>query len=242
MSNRDSCKTIDVVILCGGLGKRLGKIAGRVPKPMIKMGKKPFLDILVGHVASFGFKRFVLCTGYKADVIERYYRNRRLGDKEIVFSRERNPLGTGGAVKHARRVIRSDNFLVLNGDSYLRVDFKKFLSFHINRKALISMVITTARETSDYGVVRKNDSHRITGFKEKAKEDKCNYISGGIYLFRRSIFSLMPKTQRFSLEEDFFPQIIKGKEIYGYIVRGKLIDIGTPRRYKYAADMYFKHR
>ena len=224
-------KDMDVVVLCGGLGKRLSVITKHVPKPMAQINGKPFLDVLINHVITFGFKRFILCTGYKEEIIEDYYKNDNR-DIEIIFLSEEEPLGTGGAVKHAQRFIKSNPFLVMNGDSFCNLDLQKFIDFHRNNKSIASIVLTKAKGQSDVGFVYLNDQNKITGFNEKSSSAPNGYANAGVYLFNQEIFSYMNKDE-FSLEYDFFPSM-GDKDSYGYVVEEKFIDIGTPEKYEAA--------
>ena len=110
-------KDIDVFILCGGIGKRLRKVSGGTPKPMVKIGDYVFLDLLIKYIAGFGFRRFILGTGYRAGIIKDYYSSGRFPGLDIRFSREESPLDTGGAVKNAKELIKSNPIFILNGDS-----------------------------------------------------------------------------------------------------------------------------
>jgi D-glycero-alpha-D-manno-heptose 1-phosphate guanylyltransferase len=110
-------KDIDVFILCGGLGSRLRAVSKGNPKPMVIVNGRPFVDSIIDYFAGFGCRRFVLGTGYKAKVIEDYYCENKRSELKILFSREKTPLGTGGAVKKARKLLASDPVLVINGDS-----------------------------------------------------------------------------------------------------------------------------
>ena len=226
---------IDVMILCGGFGKRLQTIVKDIPKPMAKIKRRPFLDILIDFIASYGFKRFTLCTGYKADVIERYYKQKT--NKLIIeFSREEKPLGTGGAIKNAENYIKSSPFLIVNGDSFCRINLKEFVDFHFKKEALISIAVTNKDVCDDYGTINIDDSHRIIEFNEKIKGYKNRLINAGFYLLQREAFSLMPEKNNFSIERDFFPQIIK-KNLYAFETQESVIDIGTPERYKKAKHL-----
>ncbi len=226
---------IDVMILCGGFGKRLQTIIKDIPKPMAKIKHRPFLDILIDFIASYGFKRFILCTGYKADVIERYY-SQRYNNLIIEFSREEKPLGTGGAIKNAENYIESSPFLVVNGDSFCKINLKEFVDFHFKRDALISIAVTNKDICDDYGVITINDLQRIVEFNEKTKGYKNHLINAGFYLLQREAFSLMPKKNNFSIERDFFPQIIK-RNLYAFETQESVTDIGTPERYEKAKHL-----
>lgn len=226
-------KDMDVVILCGGFARRLGSILGKLPKAMAKIKGRPFLDILIEYIAGFGFRRFILCTGYRGDIIKEYYSSKRGGPFEFVFSQEDKPLGTAGAVRNACGLIRSPLFLVTNGDSLCRIDLRKFISFHLQKDALISIALTHIKDKADYGNVILDKEGRVINFSEKPVNDKGNLVSAGIYLFQNKTVSLVPKDKNISLERDFFPKMAS-KRFYGYATNKILVDIGTPKRFKKA--------
>jgi len=221
---------IDVVVLCGGLGSRLKGVIGEIPKVMVKIGDRSFLDILIENISRFGFKRFVLCTGYKSDLIEKHYKDNNLG-VDIVISKEKDLLGTGGAIKNAQELVNSDPFLVVNGDSSSGINIKDFLSFHLDKQALISIGLACISKSVDYGSISLGRDQRIVKFQEKQEQEGCIYINAGIYLVNKEALFLMPNFDKFSLEYDFFPKILD-KKIYGYIGQGDFLDIGTPDRYQ----------
>ncbi len=230
-----SLSKIDVVILCGGFGKRLQGVIKDIPKPMAKIKHRPFLSILIDFIANYGFKHFILCTGYKADIIEKYYRQKN-SNLSIEFSKEEKPLGTGGAIKNAENYIKSNPFLVVNGDSFCEINLKEFVDFHFRRDALISIAVTNTDVCDDYGTIDIDDSHRIIEFNEKIKGYKNRLINAGFYLLQREAFPLMPEKINFSIERDFFPKIIK-RNLYAFETQESLIDIGTPERYEKAKHL-----
>lgn len=221
---------MDVVILCGGMGIRLRNIVSDRPKVMAEVNSRPFLDTLIDYVAGFKFRRFVLCVGYMKDFIKENYEHDSSG-LDILFSEEKDLLGTAGAIKNAEAFIRSNPFLVMNGDSFCRIDMKKFLDFHFSKNAFISIALASQAKDADYGVVRLDSSQRVISFNEKIKPDIDNFVSAGIYLFNKDAFGLIPSNINYSLEYDFFPNIID-KGIFGYITGEGVIDIGTPDRYR----------
>lgn len=226
---------IDVVVLCGGMGTRLKGILGDNPKPMAKIDERPFLDILVGYTATFGFKRFILCAGYKAESIQEYYKSKK-SRVEILIIEEEELLGTGGAVKNAEALIQSSPFLILNGDSFFDIDLCKFIDFHLSKKALLSVALISAKDAKDYGSIEIDSLDRVVRFSEKEKAGRGSLINAGIYLFNSEVLSLMPSNKKFSLEYDFFPKIV-GREFYGYLAKGLFVDIGTPERYIQARQL-----
>ena len=229
---KKSISKIDAVILCGGLGKRLRPVTGSLPKVLALIGKKPFLDILLSYLACRGIRRAILCTGYKAQEIERYYRDHP-APLAIEFSREKTPLGTGGAIKNAEKFVKSSTFFALNGDCFCRLDFEKLLAFHKQKKSQATLVVSDVKDKSDFGAITLDRSGKIVSFQEKMKGSKTRYVSAGIYCFKRKIFSKMPSKKVFSIEKDFFPRLAD-KKMYGFIAKNPFIDIGTPRRYRQA--------
>ncbi|NQT72556.1 MAG: NTP transferase domain-containing protein [Chloroflexi bacterium] len=226
---------IDVLILCGGLGNRLKEVVRDRPKPMAKINSRPFLDILVDYVASYGFKRFILCIGHMGGVIRQHFKNKNDG-LTYVFSEEDNPLGTGGAVKNAEPLIHSNPFMVMNGDSFCEVDLTRFLEFQTTNESFVSMVVIDAKDANDYGSITLGDSREITAFNEKDSAGQPQLVNGGIYLFDKDVLQLIPKMTKFSLERDLFPKIVD-RDFYGYLADGTFVDIGTPERYRQANDI-----
>jgi len=221
---------LDVVILCGGAGKRLKSMIKDRPKPMAEVAGRPFLDILIDYAAAFGFKRFILCAGHMGDVIKGYYQKKNRLPGQVIILQEKGPLGTAGAIENARHAIKSSPFLVLNGDSICKTDLVKFIGFYEEKNASFSMVLARSKGGSDYGRVDIDNSGRITSFNEKTEAKQNDLINAGIYLLNAGIFSVIPSGERSSLEHDIFPKIIE-EGFYGYITEEELIDIGTPDRY-----------
>ncbi|MBU2541490.1 MAG: NTP transferase domain-containing protein [Candidatus Omnitrophica bacterium] len=230
--NSIETESIDVVLLCGGKGERLKSAVNDRPKVLAEINGRAFLDILIDYIANFGFKHFILCTGYKSDLIKSYYKD-KLRNLRISFSQELKPLGTAGAIKNAKSLIKSPTFLVLNGDSLCKLDLVEFIKFHIERKALFSAVLLKSEQAADYGIVSIGDSDRILKFDEKVDTGEGCFISAGIYLFDNRIFSMIPSDKNFSLERQLFPKITKS-DFYGYKTDADFIDIGTPERYRQA--------
>lgn len=228
--------SIDVVVLCGGEGSRLKQVVSDRPKPMADINGVPFLDILFDYLKRFGFKRFVLCTGYMADFIESYYKEKK-DTTEILFSYESNPLGTAGAIKNAEKLLHSNTILVLNGDSFCTVDLLKYIEFHRQKKALLSIALLESNETSDFGQIVLDENEQVISFKEKSNSDEKTFINSGIYLFEKQILSMIPTGIKYSLEYDLFPKLVD-KGLYGFRFHGKFIDIGTPESYLLAEEFF----
>jgi len=220
----------DALILCGGLGKRLRPQIGEAQKTMADISGRPFLELQTAYLKDQGVRRVILCTGYQADEVERYFAGNKAGMK-IEFSREKVPLGTGGAVKNAAGLITSDPFVVLNGDSLCRLPYQRLLSFHAEHKADVSIAVAKVKDGRDYGTIRVDETGRITAFTEKAKKSEKSdgiFVNAGVYCFNKNVLNTMP-AGTFSLEEDLFPTLA-GKACYGFSVENGFLDIGTPER------------
>ncbi len=222
---------IDALILCGGLGKRLRSVDDQIPKVMMPVKGVPFLDHIIDYVKGQGITRVVLCTGYKARMIEDHYRDLN-GEMVIDFSRELEPLGTGGAVRNAQELVVSDSFIVFNGDSLCSVDLKDLFQAHQTFGATATLTVSKVSEGKDYGGIVLGANNQITAFNEKS-EDVISFANAGVYCFKQSIFSLMPPQENFSLEYDVFPSLVS-QGLYGFQTEKSFQDIGTPERYKQA--------
>jgi len=221
---------MDVVILCGGRGERLKHLLNGRSKPMLEINGRPFLDILIDYIASFGFRRFVLCTGYKAHLIRNYYSNKKGRGIIILFSEEKYPLGTAGALRNAQPFVKSSHFLLFNGDSICRLDLCDFVAFHKYKKALFSAVFTRPQSNSDCGFAGLDACGKIVQFNERLKTKNRCFVNAGIYIFEKSVFSFIVPKVNVSLEYNILPQLVN-KRFYGYVTKEKLVDIGVPERY-----------
>lgn len=241
---KSDCKNIDVIILCGGKGTRLKPLVSDRPKVLAEVNGIPFVTLLINYVASFGFRRFILCIGYRGEQIRKYckYNNDRFSHLQVVFSEEKRLLGTAGAIKNAAGLIRSSPFLVMNGDTFCRLDFKRFLDFYFKKQAKVSLALAKFRMGADTGKVRLSESGEVIQFDEKKKTmGNCRFVNTGIFLMERSILLNIPARKRFSLEHDLFPSLIE-KKLYGFNSEEDFIDIGTPRSYKKAGEFLVAKR
>ena len=213
----------DVIILCGGLGTRLGRAAEGLPKPMAAINGKPFIDILVDWAAGQGFSRFIFSCGFKAEIIRSYFKPR--AGREYLFSQEQEPLGTGGALKLASPSLKSEHALVLNGDSFCDVDMKALVA--LAKKGIAAMALAEAAGRVDGGFAALSSDGRITSFAEKDPKGGP-WINAGVLALGPAVFAALP-VGPCSLEKDVLPALL-GKGIYGLTAAAPLYDIGTPER------------
>src|SRR5215471_17016531 len=118
------------ILLVGGQGTRLRSVISSTPKPLARVGKQPFLELLVRQLQRQGFRRLIMCTGYMSNQIEEEFGDGQAWGLEIKYSREFHPMGTGGALKLAQSSVADvQTFVVMNGDSFLEIDFSALLEF-----------------------------------------------------------------------------------------------------------------
>ncbi len=231
-------KMLDVhaVLLVGGKGTRLRSVVPGAPKPLAAVGKRSFLELLVRQLRFQGVRRLVMCTGYLADQIENEFGDGRAWGVEIEYSQEPEPLGTAGAVKLAERHLKGvADFLVMNGDSFLEIDFAELVRFHRERGGVASMAVLEVQNTSRYGTVVVDDASRVTGFLEKTGSGGPGLVNAGVYVFGRSVFEHIADGPA-SLEKDIFPRLLN-HGVYALEQRGMFIDIGTPEDYARAQGL-----
>ena len=224
----------DVVILAGGLGKRLKSVTGGGQKVLAKIGDQPFLEILIDYIASQGGRRFILCVGHGSDEVEAYFNN-KYHDREIIFSREESPFGTGGAIKQGSTHVKTEHFIAMNGDCFCVIDYNRLIAFHQKQKSKASLAVTLMPDARDYGTIEIASNGAIEAFKEKQPMIASAFINTGTYCFDRGVFSLVETPAKFSIEYDFFPHLV-GRGFYAFEVENRFIDIGTPERYSWAQE------
>lgn len=221
---------LDAIILAGGQGTRLREVIKDVPKPMAKINNVPFLDILISKLETCPkINKIILAIGYKSEKITDYYTNSSC-KKDIHFSIEQSPLGTGGALKKAFPLTNTENILVLNGDSFLDINLDDFTDFHRTKKSKLSIAIKEKNDASRYGKIILSKSNKIIYFQEKANTPSAGFINAGIYIFNREIFTSFPNKETFSLENDFFSALAQNFS-FGFPCNKTFIDIGTKNSY-----------
>ena len=228
---------LKAILLVGGLGTRLRSVVPSTPKVLASIGERSFLELLVRRLRSQGISHLVMCTGYLADQIESKFGDGRAWDVSIEYSNEEMPLGTAGAVKLAKRFLaHTPEFLVLNGDSFLEVNFQSLMAFHQQHDgAVVTMAVLRVENASRYGTVHLDASGRVTGFAEKTGSEIPGIVNGGIYVFNHSVLQHIPEGPA-SLERDVFPRLID-QGVYAQEQDGMFIDIGTPQDYARAQQL-----
>ena len=231
MSEMNGPHIPDAFILCGGQGTRFREVREDIPKALAPINGVLFLDLLLNNLVAQGCRRIILGTGYLSKQIENHILQRH--DAEYSISQENQPLGTGGAIRHALDFFQSENFLVLNGDSYIAFSVKALLNFHRLQLAEVTVLLSSATQGTDYGNVELGDDHHILSFHEKPKQSKAHLVNAGVYCIQRDLIKLQAE-RKASLERDWFPQWLSRKRVLGMVLSESLYDIGTRERFELA--------
>ena len=219
---------MQIVILVGGRGTRLGPLTNDVPKPLIKINGIPFLEILIKYLKQQGFLKIILCVGYLSDKIENYFLDGRNLGVEIKYSKETEPLGTGGAILNSISLLE-DEFIVINGDTFLELNYKKFIDFS-QKSAKLCTIVGFSDSHLDNDFINNlfiNEKSEVKNYSKNKSFSNLNYVDVGIYFFKKESMTYFSDSYPISLECDIFPKLIQDKQMSGFLTESKFYDIGT---------------
>ena len=217
------------IILAGGLGTRLRSVLADTPKCMAPVAGKPFLHYVIEHLKKQGVDKFIFSLGYMNEMITTYL-DAQHSTFNIQYSIETEPLGTGGAIKHACNLVTEKNVLVLNGDTLFSLDITKLLSFHNTYDADCTLSLKPMHNFDRYGVVEMNADHSIASFKEKHHYEQ-GLINAGVYALNATKFAKEDLPEKFSFENDYLEKYFDKRKVYGVVQDEYFIDIGVPEDY-----------
>jgi len=228
-----------VVIMAGGLGKRLRPLTENCPKPMLEVGGKPILETIIMQFKKFGFQTFYLSVNYLSEIIINYFGDGTDLGCNIKYIHEKEKMGTAGALSLIEEPIE-DPFFVINGDLLTKVNFEQLLEFHYEKAAVATMGVRDYDFQIPYGVVNVK-GHQFLGVEEKPIERF--FVNAGIYLLNPSVLSVIEPEQPLSMTELFELLNEKGENSVVFPIREFWMDIGRPSDYKKANknyDRFFK--
>jgi len=228
-------KKLDLVILCGGKGTRLGALTKNIPKPLVKINNKYFLTYLIQFYQKFNFENIYLLAGYKGEKIKEKFDKKKFNFIKTFCLIEKKPLGTGGSLNLLKNKIKND-FLLVNADSFLQYDLENFLEKSSN-SSICNIILVNAKT-----YLENNQLNNLSVNLEKKVffKSKSNLMNSGIYLFKKEILKQIPN-KFLSLEQDLLPNLILKKKVCGFIEKGFFIDIGTRKRLNYAKKVFTKN-
>lgn len=217
------------IILAGGFGTRLRSAVSDVPKPLAPIGDRPFLALFIDLLARQGVTDIILSVHHDWEKIRDYF-NKEPAPIPIRYAVEKTPLGTGGAMAYALESISgTEPVLVLNGDSFVKVNYKALWAEHKEKNASLSIVLRMVSDTGRYGKVSVKDSI-ITSFGDGGTGES-GLINAGVYMINPALFSEKDLPQAFSFERDFIPPRLNVLKPQSFIADDYFIDIGIPEDY-----------
>jgi NDP-sugar pyrophosphorylase family protein len=232
---------MQAVILAGGLGTRLGPLTRKMPKPMVPVAGVPYLEHQLLLLARQSFHDVLLLTGYLGDQIESYFGNGASLGLRLRYSREAQPLGTGGALRDARRHLE-ESFLLLYGDSLLPIEYAA-ATRRLKDSAALGLIVVY-RDPFGETAVRPNvaldRSGLVTRYDKTAAVDPgLEYVEAGVSCFRRDVLDLLPAAGPASFEQCVFPRLIGRRQLAALPTAQRFYDIGTPERLR-AIEEYLR--
>jgi D-glycero-alpha-D-manno-heptose 1-phosphate guanylyltransferase len=219
------------IILAGGLGTRLSSVINNIPKCMAPINRIPFLSYLLNKLDKSGFKTIIMAVGYLSEYIINYYGNTYKGLK-IIYSIEKEPLGTGGAIINAIQYIKDGFFFVINGDTYFDINFREM--YDISKNFIIASKYLS--NVSRYGKLNV-DNNTLNSFTEKGLNSN-GLINGGIYFINKSFLMNFNFPLKFSWENDFLHKYVSKKMFNVSLFDNNFIDIGIPEDYQLAQSFF----
>lgn len=200
-----------VIILAGGFGTRISEYTKTIPKPMIKINKKPILHHIMDHYSKYGYKEFYIALGYKGEVIKKYFKNKKISNWKINLVETGKNTMTGGRLKKFKKIVNNETFMITYGDGLSDININKLVKFHKKNNKIATL--TAVRPPARFGAV-KLKGNKVSYFKEKSKLDE-GWINGGFFVMEPTIFKYISGNKTF-LEKEPLVNISKKGELVAY--------------------------
>jgi len=225
---------MQAVVLAGGKGKRLLPLTKVFPKPLVPLGEKPILDIILHQLKHFGFTRVSLAVGHMADIIQMYIGAGTRYGIEIDYSYEEMPLGTVGPLAHIKSLEKT--FLVMNGDLITDFDYRRFLNYHEERGALATIATYKKPFKVELGIIHSAKDNIIVDYTEKPT---YHYnVSMGIYAFDSAVLSYIERNEYLDLPELIKRLLAQRESVLSYPFEGYWLDLGNYSDYEKAVEEF----
>ena len=220
---------MQALILVGGFATRLRPLTDNRPKALLPILNKPMIVHLIDKVANL-VDEVILAVNYGKEHLEQYFNEHDVG-VPVILNPESEPLGTGGAIKNAEKLI-NDTFFVFNGDVITSLEMPWFLEFHRKKKGIGVLALWPVEDPTRFGIISIDIDNKITRFLEKPKPEQIfsNLINAGTYCLEPEILDLIPDGRKVSIEREIFPNVLD-KHLYGLEFSGYWFDAGTPEIY-----------
>lgn len=237
-NRRGIIQAMKLFINTGGKGVRLLPLTQDIPKPMVKINGKPILEYLVLWAKKNGITEFVFLNGYKHEVIEDYFKDGRKWGINIIHSNELEPLGSGGSVKNAKKLI-DGTFILISGDLICKLNLTKIIEYHNKSKKngnIMTVVVQKTAHPEDSDLIKFNDKLRITEFLDKKNnlnlknDNSGHYSNSGLFIIEPEVMNFIDE-KKFTFETVIFPKLLLyEKYLSAYIADDVIEDVGTHQR------------
>ena len=219
------------ILLVGGFGTRLMPLTKNTPKPMLTVAGIPVTEHQLNMAKAAGITHIVLATSYLSELFTPYCGDGSKWGMKIEYAVEETPLGTGGAIRNAAKVINSsESIVILNGDVLSSHNLTEQIRQHEANNADVTLHLTQVEDARAYGCVPTDSKGRVTAFLEKMENPVTNQINAGCYVFNPRVLESIPLDTVVSVERETFPLLVKnGADVYGYVENSYWVDIGTPQ-------------
>jgi NDP-sugar pyrophosphorylase family protein len=229
---------VKAFVLAGGLGTRLRSRFGDLPKPLVPLGGRPFLERQIEWLAGHGIRDIVLCVGHGADRVRAALEDGGPLGVTLQYSTEAEPLGTAGALRLAAPLLEGPA-LVVNGDTLLACDPWSLERARWERGVVGAVALFEVVDASARGRVECDAEGRVVQFVEKAPgPEGAAWVNGGLYAFDPGLWRWIPPEGPASLERDVLPQLARASQLHGHCVPGEFFDIGTPEQWERAEKRF----
>jgi NDP-sugar pyrophosphorylase family protein len=216
---------MQAVILAGGKGTRLRPLTYRIPKPMVHISGKPFLQHQMEFIKSFCIYEVLLLVGYLGDHIVKYFGNGAEFGVDIDYAYEKTPLGTGGALKNAESQLAGE-FLLLNGDTLLPIDYGELIQYFRRHNRIGAIAVYSNSEKIAPNNIAIGKSNLVMTYNKKNSQG-MTHIDAGVMVFKKEVVDLIPGDQICSLEEEIFHKLIRAKQLVAFSTNQRFYDIGS---------------
>ena len=220
-----------IILMAGGFGKRLKPITNSIPKPMIKIGDKPILEIIIKNLKKFGFKNFIISVHYKSEIITKYFDNGKKFGVSINYIHEKNPLGTAGVLNRVKKRKILYPIILMNSDVLTNVDFNSLIKYHNDNKNDLTICTKKYSVNIPYGVVQQ---HKNKVSKIVEKPNQIFDINAGIYVISKNAINKLSSKSFINMDEFIQQLLIIKKKVSIYPLHEYWLDIGKIDDFKQA--------
>jgi len=226
------------VALIGGKGTRLRPITQTVPKSMVPLRNRPYVQYMVDTMKTAGLDGVVFSMGYLPEPIQQYFAEKDLNGFSLDYVVEDQPLGTAGGIKNAEGYLEEGPFVATNGDILTGIDLAEVIQAHLDSEALATVTLTSVDDPTAYGLVEVDHRLRVKRFVEKPSSDEIHtsLVNAGIYVLEREVLNMIPEGREVSIEREIFPQLQAMGKLGAFVSSAYWRDIGTPRSYLAASN------